>query len=737
MAVSKSKHENEGEPILEGELQDSGTNLIGAFKKLRNPRINKNTRRFSSPEAFTHPPSSMEGESQSKAMNQGGDPLLRSLPSPSTGRHRHPKVRMARHTMDTTRGTVDEEGTRRRGSLFHRMFANRKNSKNGSSSTGTSSKCTDDSDLDPLALDGNSPAQRNRRATMDTVGVKEGKGPTSIESKGGTASTEAPSGFAPRPASQLKMSGTGPRRATMDLVSSNHGPKRSRRMIMRQDDYQEEQRRLQRMADDYAKGGDLESAIELWVQAFHLAEEQQDSLAAKTELMCTLLGLHMQSVWMVDPGLTDEASERQRRFHKGHARRYLTRIKPALVQPSWFVPTRELIEFFMDNEAWELALTVAEHIIKFDGMGAAMVVVPLNNLARLHFEVAKKKAEVKQQGDALQHLQSACKYLQETGPAKDESIYVNVLHLLATEYSSQGQYALSLEALQEQLAHTPSKNRAFLHVQIATDVYIPMNKLDLALEQLQEASALLDLEVNDGGDTDLYSNLNDDPDAGTEAAVRLKLLQTKADVLFRLGNMEQSLKVYERALTAVNRSLPAVNPADKAKILYTMGRLCVKLRQPRKAIGYFTEELEITQATLGYHLSVSRVLHELARLYDEGLGDYRMALAKYKEAYRVEYKVLEQCQLAIPNCESCAAKRRMAKKESKKPNSEVVNRPCTAHFNLQRDVAQQIRETKKCQGRLHFKLGDFQKALQTSMPPNAMGAGTPVARKPAPQSFTQ
>ena len=132
-----------------------------------------------------------------------------------------------------------------------------------------------------------------------------------------------------------------------------------------------------------------------------------------------------------------------------------------------------------------------------------------------------------------------------------------------------------------------------------------------------------------------------------------------------------------------------------------MGRLCLKLGRVRQAITYFQKELEITKKALGNHLSVSRVLHELARLYDEGLGDYKMALLQYKEAFKVEYSVLQKCQSDILQCPRC---------------NQTTHRACAIHATLQRDCVQQMRETKKCQGRIHFKLGDFEKALQTSMP---------------------
>ena len=208
-------------------------------------------------------------------------------------------------------------------------------------------------------------------------------------------------------------------------------------------------------------------------------------------------------------------------------------------------------------------------------------------------------------------------------------------------------------------------------------VYISTQDLDKALEQLELATA--NKNHHQGDD---------------HSSLRLQLLQTKGDVFFRLGRMEESLKVYQEALQDV------VNPAEKAKLLYTVGRLCIRLKRLREAVVYFTKELDITQRELGQnHLSCSRILHELARLYDEGLGEHKMALMKLNKALQIELAVLQECHYAITQCHKC---------------NPVTHRMCSMHANKQQEISMQIRETKKCQGRIHFKLGDFQKALKSS-----------------------
>jgi tetratricopeptide (TPR) repeat protein len=253
-------------------------------------------------------------------------------------------------------------------------------------------------------------------------------------------------------------------------------------------------------------------------------------------------------------------------------------------------------------------------------------------------------------------------------------MYMQVLQLLATEYNSQEQYNLALDAYEEQLRHAPSAKQASLYCQMAR-LYISLEKLDLALGKLQLAAAHME---------------------ASESSIRFELLQTKGDVFFRLGRMEESLQVHEQAL----KEAASINPAETAKLLYTMGRLCIRLRRIRPAISYFSRELEITIQELGIdHLSVSRILHELAKLYDECLGEHKMALMKLNKALSIELAVLQECHYAVTRCANC---------------NPVTHHMCSQHALLQHDVSAQIRETKKCQGRIHFKLGNFEKALKTS-----------------------
>ena len=269
-------------------------------------------------------------------------------------------------------------------------------------------------------------------------------------------------------------------------------------------------------------------------------------------------------------------------------------------------------------------------------------------------------------------------------------------------------------------------------------------------EDEEESSDNEDVEPNttvDGGVE--IVNVGCVADSSTdEALCQFHMLQAEGNEAIRLGNVDESLSAFEDAMDLLSNSSmlsTVVNVAEKAKLLYIVGRLCVRSRQPQKAIEYFSQELEITQSTLGlYHLNVSRVLHEIAALYDDGLGDYQKALVTYEEAFRVEYGVLQQCQLAKEKCAECCLCITLAAQEAKKQQRRSSRRGqqlrrrlpgggrnrdgstatgsrqqcCPKHLALQCEVAKRIRETKRCQGRLHYKLGDFDKAMQTLKPFN-------------------
>lgn len=548
-------------------------------------------------------------------------------------------------------------------SLLQRFLAStsrRRSQTNLSGEGSTVSRLTDD---EPDTVEsGSSPAvPRMRRATMDNgeIAARKSKSPMH-------ASTSPPPPPGGLRGVLRRFSGDGPvkRRGSHDSSDFEFDEETS----MQKDEYVAIQTRLQRRADDLHKSGQIEEAISQWVECLALAEDNGDTLSAKTEILCILVDLHLQaSLGHHHDDGDGSHPEHTSKHHRVSAERYLHRIKPAMVRPMWWSSTKQLLDFLVETEAWELALVVAIRLAD-EGQGPTP-----EQFATIHFQIASQKLDSNRQGEALQHLQATVKHLQLVHIDKrDMTMYLQVLELLASEYNSQGQNSLALEAYQEILKCSPIEKHASLFCRMA-HIHLVSQQLDLALEQLEAAASSLD---------------------SAEPSIRLELLQTKGDVYCRLGRMEESLEVYQNALEE------AKNPAEKAKLLYTLGRLCVRLKRVRLAISYFTREMEITEQELGQqHLSVSRVLHELAKLYDEGLGEHKIALMKLHKALQIELAVLQECYQAINTCQRC---------------NQVTHRMCPKHANLQRDISNQIRETKKAQGRIHFKLGDFDKALKTS-----------------------
>jgi len=498
------------------------------------------------------------------------------------------------------------------------------------------------------------------------------------------------------------------RRNTLDSVVSNksggwlshQGSMSSNGVTLTLEEYKLAIANLQMHAEDLEADGNPDEALDLLKEALELADECSDTLSSKTEILCKLVVLHLvianeqkqlvnanQEIQLLSEESSNEGKRRQmlarqnsnrikqglkETVHHQAAKRYLNRIKPTLVEEGWFgEPSKDLVDFLCSADAWELATLVTEELQAKSGAEQ-----DFKQLATMHYQVACQKLDAQKNEDALSHLQATATYLQKVPKAElDRTLYVQVLHLLANEYQSQQEYVAALETYKREMLYAPLDHQASLYCQMA-QVYVAAGSLDNALKQIELAKEVQH-RVNDSND------------------VRSQILQTEGDVLFRVGRTEESLECYQQALHDCDSS-----PADKAKLLYTMGKICVKLGRSRSAITYFTRELEITKQELGpNHLSVARVLHELAKLYDYGLGEHKIALLKYNKALAVELCNLQECHDSASSCSLC---------------NHETHELCTRHASWKRRITAQVRETKKSQGRIYYKLGDFERAMKTS-----------------------
>jgi len=316
-------------------------------------------------------------------------------------------------------------------------------------------------------------------------------------------------------------------------------------------------------------------------------------------------------------------------------------------------------------------------------------------VATLHFNIALLRLQGQRRNEALWHLQETIKFLRQVLiDQRDMTMYLQALQLVAAEYQQQGESMLALQSYQEQRKHTPTEQSARISCQMA-EIYISEGQLEMALKELESAHDQHHSNNNNSNDDNddeeqaakKTSTMNND----TISAIRLQLLQTKGDVYWRLGRMDESMQVYKKALQETK------NPAEEAKLLYIMGRLCICMGRTQDAISCFTHELEITQRELGaHHLSVSVIYQSIANIFED-LSDFKMGIYYYNKALKIEMAVMQDLHSSVNSCTQCDT------------------RMCDVHANIHSQVPGQIRETKKNLGRIHFKLGDFDGALKASL----------------------
>jgi len=181
--------------------------------------------------------------------------------------------------------------------------------------------------------------------------------------------------------------------------------------------------------------------------------------------------------------------------------------------------------------------------------------------------------------------------------------------------------------------------------------------------------------------------------------LHLKLWNALAQLQCQEGDYAACLGTQHGIMNYVEEEYGPQSP-HFAKALYAMGRICIKMGDFEQAIGYFQQELKVTKSIFGNnHMEVSRVLHELGKIFDEELGDYEMALSYYQKALMVETACLDRIG---------------------KHSSNRTSRDRARH----REYSSQVRETKSTLGRLYYKTGDFGSAVRTSFPDSSVTQST-------------
>jgi tetratricopeptide (TPR) repeat protein len=252
-------------------------------------------------------------------------------------------------------------------------------------------------------------------------------------------------------------------------------------------------------------------------------------------------------------------------------------------------------------------------------------------------------------------------------------------------------------------SHSSQLEKAKANYQLVKAIYIPQNDIASAISQLNRILALLE---HDEHHVDEKKDHQDHPTITDNFQFRLELLQMKATLEVQRCNWNAALSDYQDILQLMEHESQEENattsPDVLAKHYYMMGRICVKLSKYEEALRYFSRELNITQEVVGAcSLAVSRILHELAAIYENGLGDNEKALERYQEALRIEELVVKECHKA-------------SHKSTLSSSPPRRNKSSTCKNRLQ-EALHQRRETQRCIGRIHFKRGDFDRALQTSL----------------------
>jgi tetratricopeptide (TPR) repeat protein len=212
-------------------------------------------------------------------------------------------------------------------------------------------------------------------------------------------------------------------------------------------------------------------------------------------------------------------------------------------------------------------------------------------------------------------------------------------------------------------------------------------------------------------DSELYDECLEQVSAGLlslcpQEKLYWTLTELRAVVWGRMGMAGKSLKEYQGILAhCENCQQGHVNNscADQANLLYTCGKLSVSLNQFQQAVDYYRRELEITVKTSHGHnnLAVARIYHELARVSRKGLGDSEQALGYYQEALHIETAVLKALSAATASCPSCRS-----------GHSRNKAKYCEEHAPRVQEVLQQIQDTKRSMGRIHFEQGDLDQAVR-------------------------
>jgi tetratricopeptide (TPR) repeat protein len=245
--------------------------------------------------------------------------------------------------------------------------------------------------------------------------------------------------------------------------------------------------------------------------------------------------------------------------------------------------------------------------------------------------------------------------------------------------ASQEAYWEHLEALEAEssaIIESPAESSYGL----ALD-YLEVNELYKSLEEVKRGLDILLLQSQ--------------PLAGEDADLHCKLLHVQAEVLVKMERFQEGLESYQRVLDCI-KELPeeGYTLTDRANLLCTLGRVAARSKDYDQSVDYFQQALHLV-AHSNPSLSAS-IYRELAHVFNNGLSLSDKAVHCLQKALAAESTVYH---IVMHHANQCCAS----------------NARCQRHSSQLQGILEQVRNTKKAIGRIHYEQGDLEKAIRFTM----------------------
>lgn len=207
-------------------------------------------------------------------------------------------------------------------------------------------------------------------------------------------------------------------------------------------------------------------------------------------------------------------------------------------------------------------------------------------------------------------------------------------------------------------------------------------------------------------------------------------LNISGEQLIKLGDYKASRLRYQLLLETLQKN-ESINYYKLANICYTCGQLSRKLNDYSLASHYFQLELEYTSkftssttrsttstgtnehntttttTSASTDFCMAKCYHALAKLHQYDMGDADASIQYYQQAL-----LLEQAAFIKIKNNLCTKCEETTIDDSNNNNNEYY---CEHIINQLKYMQQQIQDTKRCIGRIHFQNGNLDQALRLTI----------------------